>query len=84
MARWPTCFDVALVCLLTSLEEVGPRRACVLAKHGIAVARISVVLRRRRPNVMIEQYLEWISIEQEFVLCVDDFARVSRKLPKMQ
>jgi hypothetical protein len=53
-----------------SLGEVGPRRACVIAEQGRAVARIRAELRRYVLNRIIGRYLKVI-IDGELIVSAD-------------
>ena len=58
---WLAGFDRAfdrLLSLLKSLGDVGPRRVCVIAEQGMAVASIRAELRRYVLNRIVERYLE--------------------------
>ena len=79
MTRCAAGFERALERLFESLGEVGPRRACVVAKHGMAVVKRRAELRRYLPNRIVGQYLKGKYRTEDTNASVDYLVRVSRK-----
>lgn len=83
--RWPVCFATALACLLCDLCEVGPRRACIFAKHGTEdVARTRVEVKRSRPKRMGKYLTSGLMERKKRASAGLHFVRVSRMEPAWQ